>query len=246
MRKIIAVTFDLWDTLIREVPGGSQRVARIRVERIADFLERIGRPQDLEEVEDAYRKVGTFLEMTWDKSRDMPVRDHVLFMLNCMECRLPGKMTDEQISEVERIYAESMLDCPPALLPGASEVLEAVNEKGYRMGLISNTGKTPGITLRKMMTSMGIARPFETMTFSNEILVRKPAETAFRVTLGELKTVPKAAVHIGDDPEKDIEGAKAAGMHAIQVTKYSRGISSAADCHTESLDGVLEALERLG
>lgn len=246
MRKVIAVTFDLWDTLVREVPGGSDKVAAIRVRRIAEKLEQIGRPHDLEVVEEAYRKTGTFLELTWDKARDMPVRDHVLFMLSCIECRLPGKMLDEDIADVERIYSDSMLEQPPALLPGAKEALRAVSGKGYRLGLISNTGKTPGSTLRRLMEGMGILEYFQVTTFSNEIMVRKPSEAAFRVTLEQLKAFPKAAAHVGDDPDKDMAAAKRLGMGAIQVMRHASAPSDMADFRVGSLDEVPEAVEKLG
>jgi HAD superfamily hydrolase (TIGR01509 family) len=246
MRKVIAVTFDLWDTLIKEVPGGSERVAALRTHRIADLLERIGRPHDHEEVDEAYRKTGTFLELTWDKSRDMPVRDHVLFMLSCIECRLPGKMADEDISEVERIYSDSILEHPPQLLPGAVDTLRTVRERGYKMGLVSNTGKTPGSTLRVLMGRMGILDLFEVTTFSNEVMVRKPAEAAFRVTLKQLKVTPKAAVHVGDDPDMDMAGAKSAGMHAVQVMTHARAPAPEADIRVESLKDVPDALDSLG
>ena len=54
MRKVIAVTFDLWDTLIKEVPGGSERVGSLRIHGIADLLERIGRPHDIDEIEERH------------------------------------------------------------------------------------------------------------------------------------------------------------------------------------------------
>lgn len=246
MRKIIAVTFDLWDTLVREVPGGAERVASLRVHRIADILDGIGRPHEIWEVEEAYRKTGTFLELTWGKARDMPVRDHVLFMLSCIECRLPGKMADEEISQVERAYSDGLLDHPPELLPGAREALRAVGEKGYRLGLISNTGKTPGSTLRVLMGRMGILEHFDVMTFSNEIMVRKPAEAAFRVTLEGLRTLPKAAAHVGDDPEKDVAGAKRVGMHAVQVMAHASEPSPEADSRVGTMEGVPDALDALG
>lgn len=246
MRKIVAVTFDLWDTLIKEVPGGSDRVSALRVRRIGELLDSIGRPHGQEEIEEAYAKTGTFLELAWGKSRDMPVRDHVLFMLSCIECRLPGKMTDEDIAMVERIYADSILEHPPELLPGAKDALREVSERGYRVGLISNTGKTPGSTLRVLMGRMGILDHFQAMTFSNEIMVRKPAEAAFRVTLDQLKTPSKAAAHVGDDPEKDIAGARKSGMHAVQVTMHAKAPSSEADVRVESVSEVPEALDTLG
>ena len=125
------------------------------------------------------------------------------------------------------------------------ETLAAVREKGYRVGLISNTGKTPGSTLRVVMEDLGVLQYFGVTTFSNEILVRKPAEGAFKVTLESMKLLPRAAVHIGDDPEKDVEAARNAGMHAIQTLTTGARRADSADGYVTDLDQVLEAIERL-
>jgi putative hydrolase of the HAD superfamily len=245
MKKISAVTFDLWDTLIKEGVGNADKVADLRIDRIADILDRTGHPHEREEVSEAYQKTGTFLELTWAKCRDMPVRDHVLFMLSCVECRLASKLTSDQFQEVVTVYSDSLLDQPPALLPGVKDALDAVRAAGYRTALISNTGKTPGSTLRVLMDRMGILRHFDVTTFSNEIQVRKPAEAAFRLTLEQMRAAPRSAVHIGDNAECDIAGAKAVGMRAIQTLHTGAERSDEADAHVESLDQIAAVLERL-
>jgi putative hydrolase of the HAD superfamily len=128
------------------------------------------------------------------------------------------------------------------LLPGAREALEAVRRRGYKMGLICNTGRTPGSTLRKLMDRMGILGFFDVTTFSNEIMVRKPSEAAFRTTLKELGAAPKASVHVGDNPENDIAGAKRVGMRALQVMQYANRPAPEADARIESIVGLPEVL----
>lgn len=245
MRKITAVTFDLWDTLIKEYPGGNEKVTKLRVEKIVNILDGRGIVHSSEEVGGAYRKTGDFLELTWSKRRDMPVRDQVLFMLNCVDNKLSRKIDRDALAEVQKVYEESILDNPPMLLPGAKEALRAVSDKGYKLGLISNTGRTPGTILRVVMDRMGILEYFDETTFSNEILVRKPAEKAFRSTLDKLKVLPKAAVHVGDDAEKDIGGAKKVGMRAIQVLVPGEERSALADFLVDSLDEVPGKLDSL-
>ncbi|MGQ9587419.1 MAG: HAD family hydrolase [Thermoplasmata archaeon] len=245
MRRIAAVTFDLWDTLIQEHPGGSVRVAELRCERIGAFLSSRGIVHSRDKIRQAYDETGSFLELTWSKRRDMPVRDHVLFMLNSMDNKLPTKLSKEDIARVEKIYVEGLLDNPPMLLPGARDALRRVRGLGYRIGLISNTGRTPGAVLRVLMNNMGILEFFDTTTFSNEILVRKPSPEAFRVTLDKLKAPPRAAVHIGDDSEGDVAGAKKAGMRAIQIVANGDTVSSLADDYAESLAQAVERIERL-
>ncbi len=245
MRRIAAVTFDLWDTLIQENPGGADKVAGLRIDRMWRYLTEKGMVHTRQEVAEAYRKSGDFLQMTWSKHRDMPVHDQVLFILTSVDSKLTGKLTREDLRVLEEFYANGILDNPPALLPGAKDAVKSVRSKGYRMGLISNTGRTPGTVLRVLMDRMGILECFDTTTFSNEIQVRKPAEGAFTVTLERLKVVPKAAVHVGDDAENDVQGAKKVGMRTLQIVSGSRKPSASADLHAKSLDQVVLLLDEL-
>lgn len=245
MRKIVAVTFDLWDTLIQERPGGTEVVGRARIESIAAILEQNGLLHTEEELMQAYRNSAAFLDMAWSKKRDLPLRDQVLFLLSCIDDKLVGKLRGEDLEAIEKAYAESLLKNPPVMLPEAKEALSSVKANDYRLGLISNTGRTPGSVLRVIMHDMGILHYFDVTTFSNELLVRKPAETIFRRTLDGLRVLPKAAVHVGDSPRHDIEGAKRAGMYAIQVAYDGKAGSKAADDHVPSLGTVLDHIQGL-
>lgn len=245
MKRIVAVTFDLWDTLIQERPGGSDKVAKIRVAGIRSALTSAGLPHGPEEIMTAHEKTGQFLGMVWAKSRDLSVTDQVLFMLTSIDAKLPGRLRPEDLRRIEKAYSDSLLENPPRLLPGAREALTRTRDSGYRIGLISNTGRTPGSTLRAVMERMDILEFFDATTFSNEILVRKPAEGAFWTTLGALKAAPRTAVHIGDDPESDIMGAKRVGMKAIQVLADGRRQSPEADLAVRSLETVPAILEKI-
>jgi HAD superfamily hydrolase (TIGR01509 family) len=245
MRRIAAVTFDLWDTLIQEKPGGSDKVAALRIDRICKYLNDKGMVHTKGEVATAYRKSGDFLEMTWSKRRDMPVRDQVLFILSSIDSRLTGKLSEADLQNIEKVYSNGILEHPPILLPDAREVLKAVRSRGYKLGLISNTGRTPGTVLRILMGNMGILDYFDATTFSNEILVRKPSEGAFTFTLEKLKVIPRAAVHVGDDPESDIAGAKRVGMRAVQIISNGMRPSGSADDSTKSLDQIPQMIDNL-
>jgi putative hydrolase of the HAD superfamily len=240
MRRLTAVTFDLWDTLIQEVPGGSKQVARIRTGRIAELLESLGRPQPVPVIEAAYAETGEFLNQAWAENRDITVRDQVEFMLGRMDWRLPSKMGPEAFSAVEDVYAVGMLDHRPKLLPDAREVLDGVRETGVRMGLISNTGRTPGSVLRTIMRDHGILGQFDVTTFSDETLVRKPAPEIFNTTLESLGVQADGAIHVGDDPRADIDGAKGYGMGAIQVRSEKHDDNMRADARVDRLREVVD------
>ncbi|HEX9907220.1 MAG TPA: HAD family hydrolase [Thermoplasmata archaeon] len=244
MIRASAVTFDLWDTLIQEYPGGPDRVASLRIERIGSLLSSRGIVHSSEEIGNAYRNTGAFLDMIWSKNRDMSVRDQVLFMLTSVDSRLPSKLKKEDLEEIVNAYSEAILDSPPRLLPGVIQALDDVKSKGFKIGLICNTGRTPGRMLRVVMTNLGILKYFDSTIFSNEIFVRKPSVPAFRTALDTLKVPAKQAVHVGDHPENDILGARRAGMRAIQVLTDGYGPSQMADLHLRSLDQLTGKIER--
>ena len=245
MAQIDAVTFDLWDTLIQEVPGGAAAVGRRRLEAISELLESSGNPFGMVQLQDAYARTGDHLAAVWDRLEDVSVGEQVEFMLEALDQGLPGTIAPETVSEIERVYSESMLHHPPALLDGAMETLLGVRDTGVRLGLISNTGKTPGSTLRTMLERMGILSVFEVTVFSNEVRSRKPASEIFELTLETLETAPGRTVHVGDNPWADTDGAKAIGMMAVQVgTVEGRG-SHEADVYVGDIGRVPPTLESL-
>jgi putative hydrolase of the HAD superfamily len=245
MRRLATVTFDLWDTLIQEVPGGSSKVAETRMEKIAGILESHGRPHTTGEIEEAYAKTGDFLHLIWSRCGDLAVRDQVQFMLSWIEWRLPSKLGVEALSAVEEAYAVSMLEHRPALLPDAKKALEDVRGTGVRMGLVSNTGRTPGSVLRTIMKDYGILHCFDIAIFSDETLVRKPAEAIFRAALDGLDAQARSAVHVGDDPRADVDGAKDCGMMAVQVRSDKRADNTRADAYADRLSDLVEIIDSL-
>lgn len=245
MVRIDAVTFDLWDTLIQEVPGGSTAVAGIRLEKVARLLVSSGETFRKDELETAYAMTGNHLEGIWSRAEDISVTDQVGFFLGCLDQRLPERVDPSISAEVERVYSESMLLHPPVLMTGAADTLSAVRDIGVDVGLISNTGKTPGSVLRTLLDKMRILDCFDVTTFSNELLARKPARRIFDVTLEALGVVPEHSVHIGDDPRADVDGAKATGMLAIQVGSSDLRGEYVADEYVSDLEGVVPALESL-
>ena len=245
MTDIEAVTFDLWDTLIQESPGGAARVVQARVARIAEILSSARRPYSIEAIETAHAETGLHLGSIWDEARDVSVSYQVRFMLDQLGEGLSEDVGPEAFGEILVAYSESMLLHPPRLLPGAKEALSQVRDLVPRLGLISNTGKTPGSVLRKIMSRMDILRFFDTTTFSDETSVRKPGPEIFLKTLGDLGMEPTKTVHVGDDPLTDIKGAQNVGMRTVHVARGKEMKGIAPDRQVSSLAEVVPAIESL-
>lgn len=64
---------------------------------------------------------------------------------------------------------------------------------------------------------IGIGHFFDFVMTSEVAGAAKPQPEIFHAALGEAGVSPNEAVHVGDDPERDIRGASAVGMRTIWV-----------------------------
>jgi putative hydrolase of the HAD superfamily len=100
---------------------------------------------------------------------------------------------------------------------GAGDALAALRARGLRLGLVCNTGRTPGRMLRVVLERLGLSPHLAVLTFSDEIGLRKPHAEIFLRTLGALGVEPREAVHVGDNLAADVAGARGVGMGGIHL-----------------------------
>src|SRR2546422_1719870 len=106
--------------------------------------------------------------------------------------------------------------------------------------------RAPGATLRRVLERFRLLSFFKHTTFSDEVGIRKPAPEIFALTLRAVGGEPGTAVHVGDDPILDVQGAHAAGMRAVQVTSARAPASGArSEEHTSELQSRLHLVCRL-
>jgi putative hydrolase of the HAD superfamily len=115
---------------------------------------------------------------------------------------------------------------PPAIDKTAAPAFERLRESGVRLALVSNTMRTPGVVLRKILAAAGLLDFFAHTVFSDEIGIRKPDPQIFRQALIGVGGDPPTSVHVGDDGILDVEGGRAAGLRVVQVIE--RGGQSAS------------------
>jgi putative hydrolase of the HAD superfamily len=169
----------------------------------------------------AYEESGGYLGRLWANNRDVPVVEHVRAILAAFDSKLPARVPGDVMSSLTDAYARPALLVPPAIDEGARPALERLRAQGFTLALISNTMRTPGAMLRKLLERYGVLRCFAHTTFSDEVGVRKPDREIFALTLRALGVDPAAAVHVGDDGVLDVLGARNAGLRVIQVTSAS-------------------------
>ncbi len=95
-------------------------------------------------------------------------------------------------------------------------------KKQFRLGLLTNGA--PDIQGAKIEGS-NLAGFFETIIISGDHGFGKPDPRIFRLVLERLKVAPAEAVMIGDSLNRDIAGARDAGIRTIWINRYNRTLS---------------------
>lgn len=98
------------------------------------------------------------------------------------------------------------------LYPGARELLEALHEKYIRVGVC--TDLLAHIQHRKLRR-LGMMDDVDCMVTSEEAGVEKPSPGIFKLCLEKLRLPAGEVCFIGDNLERDVKGAMAAGMQAV-------------------------------
>ncbi|MCJ7469620.1 HAD family hydrolase [Candidatus Bathyarchaeota archaeon] len=214
---IKAVTFDLWETLLFEKDGASAQRTTARCKNLANAFSKFGFKVSTEQVTLAMDKTVSSLLRVWDNNRDITHAEQ----LNLIIKNTAGefvKPKKEWIDELSKAYISPISEVPPYLNPDAEKVLHWLSNRNSRIGLICNTGLTPGTELRRFLSREGIVDYFNVLVFSDEAKIRKPDPEIFRLTAQKLQTRPSEIVHVGDNLKSDVWGAKNAGFRAIHLT----------------------------
>lgn len=213
-KKDVCVTFDLWETLILDKPELDDARSRLRCEGIHQALVESGIAIRLEDLKTAHEQSAIQLQEMWRNNNGPSSIEQVRIIMT--QAGLNGVHIDSKLQRsLERAYVEPLFVVPPELNSEAEETLRHMKERVRRIGLVSNTGRAPGLALRELLKKYGILEFFDSITFSDEAGSRKPDRVIFEKALMALSTVPSKVVHFGDDPEADVWGAKRAGMKAV-------------------------------
>ncbi len=222
-----AVGFDLWETLITDSPDLTRRQERLRFDRIAAILDEHGADEAARNVEQAYRAVWHRChDLYWSRDLDISCRRQVEHLLEGLSLD-PQVMDAEMVDAIEHAYARAALDVVPGVVDGAADMLRAVHARGLKVGLISNTGRTPGYVLREVLALTGLAAEIDFMVFSNEHGECKPLRSIFEELRRGLEVEFEEIAFVGDNLHADVAGAQSAGMRAVHFDPPVRGTAVA-------------------
>jgi putative hydrolase of the HAD superfamily len=204
---IRAVTFDFWNTLFREANSADRQEIRIGA------LSKMCRVTE-EEAAEALKTVWTeFSRSHREEQRTLTPADAVRLAAEALSIEV-----DPPVAEtLAKVFATAVLVYSPVPIDGAIEAVRAASAK-MPIGLISDTGVSPGSSLQHIMDRHSFTEYFSAITFSDHVGVSKPQRQMFEVTANALGVKPDELLHIGDLEYTDVAGAHGVGSKAALFT----------------------------
>lgn len=201
---ITAITFDFWCTLFRDANGAARQAMRVdafsrmtgiestRVEAVL---------HDVWRVFDRYHR---------QQQRTLTPMDAVQYAA----VRLGITLAPKVAQALADVFATAIVMYPAEPIEEALQAVRAAASR-FPVGLISDTGVSPGSSLKTLLASNGFLPYFSRLTFSDEMGVSKPNALMFESTAQALGVVPGELLHIGDREDTDILGARSVGAKSV-------------------------------
>ncbi|MBL9117046.1 MAG: HAD-IA family hydrolase [Verrucomicrobiaceae bacterium] len=106
------------------------------------------------------------------------------------------------------------------------DVLPALDKLSthYRLWVLSSFDRR----LRAVLAGHGLEGYFAGMTISSEVGKSKPHAAIFLHAIASANVRPEKALHVGDEPEADVQGAERAGLRAFLVRRPENDLLSLA------------------
>ena len=220
MSELKAVTFDLWQTLLLDNRELGRARTLVRLGGAQSVLARLGMDFDLETIRLGYRACYRECQRVREEHWGLSFRQQVEFFIDQIEDGLLSRLDPDAVDEIEGIYSDSFFVHPPSPHRDAVAVLRDVKAMGLSVGLISNTGMTPGVAFRRFLEEKGMLGYFDTLTFSDEVLLSKPSDEIFLMTLRAMGATPEQSIHVGDHVKNDVVGANRCGLKTVWITGF--------------------------
>lgn len=129
------------------------------------------------------------------------------------------------------------LSLQSTLVPGARELLEHLNARGYDVNILSNGFKQ---VQAQKLASAGVSHLIHHIVLSDDCGFTKPMPGIFEYALGVCRASAATSVMIGDNYDADVCGAHSAGWRTIFFNK--NGLA-ASDC--PCADAIVDSLHQI-
>jgi HAD superfamily hydrolase (TIGR01509 family) len=202
-----AVFFDLFETLITEFADG-KRLSQ----RKYDYKALLG-------IENAVFK------HEWSLRSEQRMRGHYPNFHSVMEDILAAHEMTCAAETIDHLYQERRQE---KLLPFQQidprmfTLLQALKDRGLRLGLISNCTEEEICGWQ----DSELSTYFDSVIFSYDAAIAKPDVRIYQLGCSQLGVKPEEAIFVGDGGSNELEGAANAGMRPLHAFWYNTYVES--------------------
>lgn len=128
------------------------------------------------------------------------------------------------------------------MFPGAVELLRDLKARGTKLGLLTNGFAE---THREKIALLRIGEYFDAIFIADEVGMLKPDPLLFAHACAKLDSSPSRSAMVGDRYERDIRGAREAGLYTIWMNVHGARLPAGApppDVTVETVAGVAAVL----
>lgn len=199
---IKAITFDFWGTLFKDAFSKERQEYRAKA-----ILRIVGNSITFDSALEALSVAGKeFARCHIEEQRTLTPADAV----EIVSLHLGVELGRSQYELLAEEFATAILVYQPEPIENAIDAVRLASEH-FPVGLISDTGISPGKSLQRLLDEYGFSKYFMFCCYSDEVGVSKPRPILFEVTAEKLKVKPENILHIGDLEVTDIKGIKGVG-----------------------------------
>ncbi len=117
----------------------------------------------------------------------------------------------------ERLWARFAAPDSWLLRPGSHELLARLRRRGLLTGVVSNFDRR----LPKILEGLDLAAQLDAIVLPSDARAAKPDRRIFALALERIGVAASEALFVGDDAQRDLEGARAAGLQAVDATSLA-------------------------
>jgi N-acetyl-D-muramate 6-phosphate phosphatase len=116
------------------------------------------------------------------------------------------KMRDEYLALYDTVFTRS-----PVLLPGIADLLQLIESKGLKWGIVTNKPRRFTVSL---IESMSLHQRAACIVSGDDAPQPKPSPATLLLACSQVGVNPEHCVYVGD-AERDVQAGKAAGMKTV-------------------------------
>lgn len=221
MNKVKVIFFDMGNTLLHFHYGKSDDEKDTQgLIYLTEYLNRFNANITFKEVKKGFYE--SWMEGIKDRNitlMEYPIEDFLNNFLSKYQLTLNLDQCIEAINFFYTEYREQVY-----FEDDIYNTLKIIKDKGYRIGVISNTCYYDEV-MKECFKKSGIYDLIDNFTFSYSLQIGKPNLQIFKTAIETMKITPIEAVMVGDNLKSDVSPALELGMKTIWLNHKNKNIS---------------------